>query len=372
MPDSGSVGEQRRRLLEAITLAETGWGRVHPNPLVGAVVVRGGKVVGRGAHREFGGPHAEVEALRAAGEAARGATLYVTLEPCDHQGKTPPCTAAILEAGIARVVYGAEDPHPQASGGAARLRSAGVEVVGGVERDAVRSQNAMFFHAVEREGPWLALKYALSLDARLSRTGNAPTAVTGERALEDVHRLRAGFDAILVGIGTALVDDPLLTVRGPVAARRPPLRVVLDSRARLPVSSRLVRSSAEAPVRVYSSTHADRGRLDALRDAGVDVRSVLPDRRGTLSLDAVLDDLAGSKVVSILCEGGGTLGAALLRADRVARLYTYIAPVLFGEDAVAAFPGSYGPEHGAGWRRCRVVPLGADLRVDYDRERPGG
>ncbi|MFP4623428.1 MAG: bifunctional diaminohydroxyphosphoribosylaminopyrimidine deaminase/5-amino-6-(5-phosphoribosylamino)uracil reductase RibD, partial [Gemmatimonadota bacterium] len=182
----------------ALTLAEAGWGRVHPNPLVGAVVVREGVVVGEGAHREFGGPHAEVEALRNAGDAARGSTLYVTLEPCAHHGKTPPCTTAILDHGVARVVYAAADPHPDAAGGGTRLAERGVEVVGGVEAEKARTQNALFLRPIETGRPFVALKYGLTLDARIARAPGERTAVTGPESRAAVHRLRAGFDAVLV------------------------------------------------------------------------------------------------------------------------------------------------------------------------------
>ncbi|MFW5947805.1 MAG: bifunctional diaminohydroxyphosphoribosylaminopyrimidine deaminase/5-amino-6-(5-phosphoribosylamino)uracil reductase RibD, partial [Gemmatimonadota bacterium] len=185
-------------MARALELAEAGWGRVHPNPLVGAVVVREGAVVGEGAHREHGGAHAEVEALRAAGERARGATLYVTLEPCAHHGKTPPCTDAILEHGIARVVYAVPDPHPEAGGGAERLRAAGVAVTEGVAGPAARARNALFLRPLETGRPFVALKYGLSLDGRIAARPGERTRVTGPETEAEVHRLRAGFDAVLV------------------------------------------------------------------------------------------------------------------------------------------------------------------------------
>lgn len=358
----------RAFMRRALSLAERGWGRVHPNPLVGAVVVRDGDVVGEGFHGEFGGPHAEVVALRAAGELARGATLYVTLEPCNHFGKTPPCTDAIVASGVARVVIAAEDPHPVARGGAERLRAAGIEVEIGVERDAARALNAAFFHAVERGTPFVALKYALSLDGRLSSRRGRPTAVTGNEARAEAHRLRAGFDAILVGIGTILADDPLLTVRGAVAPRVPPVRVVLDSDARLPLESRLVDTVGEAPVWVVCAADAPAERRAALEARGV--RTLAVPRVGRhIDLDAALARLGDEQVRSVFCEGGGRVGGALLEADLIERLYLFYAPKLFGRDGVPAFPGRIPAGARDGWVRRAVAEFGADVMVQLDRIR---
>src|SRR3954468_2645940 len=232
-PDDGAF------MRRALALAERGWGRTAPNPMVGAVVVRDGRVVGEGWHAEFGGPHAEVEALRAAGDRAKGATMYVTLEPCNHQGKTPPCTEALLAAGVRRVVVACEDPNPEARGGAHRLREAGVDVALGVEEDAARELNAPFFHALASDRPFVRLKLALSLDGALADHTRQPGWLTGEAARHEVHRLRADADAIAVGIGTVLADDPELTVRHVPAPRVAPTRVVFDTSARLPRTSRL-------------------------------------------------------------------------------------------------------------------------------------
>ncbi len=357
----------RAYLRRALALAERGWGRVHPNPLVGAVVVRDGAVVGEGFHGEFGGPHAEVVALRAAGSRARGATLYVTLEPCAHRGKTPPCVDAILEAGIARVVVGAEDPHPQARGGAGRLRAAGVEVEVGVERDAARALDAAFFHALERRSPYVALKYALSLDARLSARRGRFTAVTGEAAWAEVHRLRAGFDAVMIGVRTAVADDPLLTVRGDAPPRVAPVRVVLDPDARLPLAGRLLETVREAPVWVVCAEDASAARRRELETRGARTLSVPRARRG-IALDGALARLWDEGIRSILCEGGGRLGAALLEEDRVERLYLFYAPRLFGRGGVPAFPGRVPPDRRDGWHRRRLEVLGEDILMVVDRK----
>lgn len=352
----------------ALALAERGWGRVHPNPLVGAVVVRGREVLGEGWHREFGAAHAEVEALRAAGDGARGATLYVTLEPCAHHGKTPPCTEAILAAGIARVVYGAADPTTPAAGGGLLLRRAGVEVVGPMAEEPTRIQNAPFFHAAERGSPWVALKYALSLDGRLSAEPGRPTPITGPPATSEVQRLRSGFDALLVGSGTAIADDPLLTVRGEVTPRRPPVRLVADTDAALDPASRLLSSVDQAPLWVAAAEDAPGARRRRLENAGARVLR-LPRQEGGVDLKALLSALWEEGIRSLLCEGGGRLGSALLAADAVERLYLFYAPLVLGPDGAAAFIGAIptiGPDL---WSSRPPHLLGDDVLLTFDRSR---
>ncbi|HEX7049575.1 MAG TPA: bifunctional diaminohydroxyphosphoribosylaminopyrimidine deaminase/5-amino-6-(5-phosphoribosylamino)uracil reductase RibD [Longimicrobiales bacterium] len=358
----------REYMRRALALAARGWGRVHPNPLVGAVVVRDGEVVGEGAHGEYGGPHAEVVALKAAGERARGATLYVTLEPCAHYGKTPPCTDAIRAAGVARVVMAVRDPSPVAGGGAERLRAEGIEVVEGVEREAARAQNAAFFHGYEAGTPFVALKYALSLDGKLAAAPGRPTAVTGAEARAEAHRLRAGFDAILVGIGTVLADDPLLTVRGGVTPRIPPRRIVVDTAARLPLDSRLMRTIGDAPVAVVCAADAPAARRAALERAGARVLPV-PRAESGVALDAMLAALRDEGVHAVFCEGGGRLGTALLAADRVERMFLFIAPRIFGPTGVSAFGGDLARGAAAGWRLRRLEAFGNDALVVLDRAR---
>src|SRR6187551_1305855 len=237
-PDDGAW------MRRALALAERGWGQTAPNPMVGAVVVRDSAVVGEGWHAHYGGPHAEVEALRAAGEHARGATLYVSLEPCNHFGKTPPCTDAILAAGVHRVVAACADPSPVARGGADRLREAGLEVTLGLEEAAARELNAAFFHALSSDRPFVQLKLALSLDGALADHSRQPGWLTGELARREVHRMRAGSDAVAVGIGTVLADDPELTVRHASPPRVAPIRVVFDTSARLPRTSKLAQTAS--------------------------------------------------------------------------------------------------------------------------------
>ncbi len=352
-------------MARALALAERGWGRVQPNPMVGAVIVRDGTVVGEGWHGAFGGEHAEVAALREAGDAARGADLYVTLEPCAHHGKTPPCTDAIAAAGIRRVIYGAADPHPRAGGGAAALAERGVGVEGPVASDAVRSQNAPFFHRLAGGGPFLTLKLALSLDGKLGLEGEE-TRVTGAEARAAALDLRAGYDAILVGAGTARVDDPELTARGSVRPRTPPIRAVADTEARLASDARLLRSG-EGPVWVFVAADADAPSRERLERAGARVVPV-PRARDGLRVAAMLDAFAGAGAGAVLCEGGGRLAASILR-DRLAhRLHMFLAPRVFGSRGVPAFPFPDGPAGtGAGWRVTRLARRGGDAEIVWDR-----
>lgn len=353
----------RSLMARAIALAGRGRGQVSPNPLVGAVVAAGDEVVGEGAHERFAGPHAEVAALREAGVRARGATLYVSLEPCAHFGKTPPCTEAILAAGVARVVYAVRDPCPEARGGAEVLAAAGVEVTGGVLAGEAARANAAFLWRQRTGRPLVTLKLAVSMDGRIAAREGARTRLTGPEAEAETMRLRAGHDAVLVGSGTARVDDPRLTVRPPGAARRPPVRVVLDSRARLDPASRLVRSAAEAPVLVATAPDADPARLARLAGAGVEVERVPRDPAGGLDLDVVLERLASRGIASVLCEGGGELAGRLLEGGRVQRLVLLVAPVALGPGAIPSFGRAGG---GEGWRLAGCRPLGPDALLEWE------
>ncbi|OLE35398.1 MAG: riboflavin biosynthesis protein RibD [Actinobacteria bacterium 13_1_20CM_3_68_9] len=330
--------QDRVHLRRALELAEGGRGRVSPNPLVGAVLVRDGQVIGEGYHAELGGPHAEVAALddcRARGHEASGATLYVTLEPCAHQGRQPPCTDAILAAEVARVVIASEDPSEKASGrGPGIMRDEGVEVelANGEEAAAARLLNQAFRKHSRTSRPLVLMKSALSLDGRVATAGGDSRWISSEASRGLAHRWRAECDAVCVGIGTALADDPLLTARpaGPSAQRGPrqPTRVVFDSKARLPLDSRLVASVADAPLVVIASPAAPAPPKEALQRAGAEV--VVCDGNPAARVAAALGELGRRQITSVLLEGGPTLSGSFLDAGEVDELRLFIAPIVLG------------------------------------------
>ncbi len=357
----------RDHLDRAALLAQRGWGGVHPNPLVGCVLVRDGEVVGEGWHEEFGGPHAEIRALERAGAAAEGSTAYVSLEPCRHRGKTPACTRALRAAGIRRVVYGASDPGAESGGGGTALAAEGIEVVGPVfdERRAW-SENPAFHDWVGAGRTHVSLKLALSLDGGIAARSGERTAITGPEARREVHRLRAGFQGILVGGETVRVDDPLLTVREVALRRPPPVRVVVDPGLSTGAGAALLQDVEAAPVWVFCRDDAPEDRMERLEEAGARVHPVpSADGASGVSLEATLERCGAMGVQSLLCEGGGRLAAALLRAGLARRLYALVAPRVLGPDAVPGFPG-LGPVR---WRPARgPLALGDDVLLTLDRE----
>ncbi len=348
----------------ALQEAAKGLGRTHPNPVVGAVVARGGRVLGVGHHRKAGGPHAEVAALREAGEKARGADLYVTLEPCNHQGRTPPCTGAILEAGIARAFVGSIDPNPLVHGrGVRRLRSAGVEVRTGVLREACDAANETWFKFITRKLPWVVLKAAVTLDGKLAAASGDSRWVTGPRARAMVHGLRDELDAVLVGIGTALADDPRLTARGP--GQRDPVRVVVDSSARLPPDARILRQRSAAPTLVACTLRAPAARVEALQRAGAGIVRCRADRAGRVDLKDLLRLLAGRGLTSVLVEGGAGIHGSFLSQGLWDELYLFIAPKVAGGGALswAGFEGPRRMDQAPGVRIVDSSRVGDDLLV---------
>lgn len=343
LPPTGATPAELAHLERARVLAREGWGRVHPNPMVGCVLVRDGEVVGEGYHREFGGPHAEVAALEAARSRAQGATALVSLEPCDHHGKTPPCTHALIQAGVRRVVFGAEDPGADSGGGAATLRSAGIEVVGPVwDPRTAWAENPAFFHTARHASPFVAVKLAQTLDGSIAAGPGRRTRITGPEADALSHRLRTGFDALFVGAGTLRSDDPRLTVRLAPPGRTPPARMVLDPRAELPSDAALLHDARTVPLHVFTRRDAREGELERLEAAGARVHPVAYDRLG-LSLAAVLSVAWGLGIRSVLCEGGARLASTLLADGSARRLYLWIAPFAFVTPGVPAFR-DLGPE----------------------------
>ena len=313
-------------MARALALAELGWGQTAPNPMVGAVLVRDGEIVGEGYHARYGGEHAEVVALRMAGERSRGATLYVTLEPCAHHGKTPPCADAIIAAGVARVVAASTDPNPVAAGGAARLLAAGIDLEFGVGEQAARELNAPFFHAVRSKRPWVTLKLAVSLDGAIADASGQSKWITNGTSRREAHRLRSGTDAIAVGIGTVLADDPMLTVRDtPASPRVPPTRVIFDHAGRLPRDSQLVRTAREVPVILVTAKPAP-----AIAETGVEVIVAR-------TTQEALEALKQRGVRALLVEGGARLAGALLGESLVDRLVIFQSPRILGAGATGAF-----------------------------------
>jgi diaminohydroxyphosphoribosylaminopyrimidine deaminase/5-amino-6-(5-phosphoribosylamino)uracil reductase len=357
----------QRFMTLALALGQRGFGRTWPNPAVGAVLVKDGVIVGRGWTQAGGRPHAEIEALRRAGAAARGATLYVTLEPCSHYGKSPPCADAIVAAGVARVVSAIEDPNPKVAGsGHARLRAAGIAVDVGIGAAAARRHHAGHIRRMREGRPHVTLKLAVSADGKAGAAGRRPFAITGDTVRDKVHLLRAQSDAIMIGVGTALADDPVLTCRLPGMAENSPLRIVLDSALRLPLGSCLVQTTRQTPVWVIAGPQAPRAAEEALRAHGVDVMHA-SETDGRLDLAMVLQLLGARGITRLLTEGGPTLAAALLAADLVDDAVLFHSDKIIGSDGVEAL-------NAAAWASLKhqlthvtSLPVGTDRQEIYER-----
>lgn len=358
----------------AIELAKQGSGWTAPNPLVGAVVVKNGRVIGEGYHRKYGELHAERNALAACSEDPAGATLYVTLEPCCHYGKTPPCTEIIIEKKIAKVVIGSRDPNPKVAGKGTRiLREHGIEVVEDYMREACDALNPVFFHYITTKTPYVVLKFAMTLDGKIATRTGASKWITGEAARNHVHQLRGRYAGILAGIGTVLADDPMLNCR--IDGAHQPLRIILDSHLRIPMGSRLVRSAKEYPLLIVCNESArDReegaSRIQKLEEAGAKVWT-LPEKNGHPDLNVLMQRLGEEKIDSVLIEGGGTVNEAALKAHIVHHVYAYIAPKIFGgEDAKTPVEGSgiRLPQECANLRLAKITVLLNDMLLEYDVE----
>jgi diaminohydroxyphosphoribosylaminopyrimidine deaminase / 5-amino-6-(5-phosphoribosylamino)uracil reductase len=343
-PAPGASGQDLRdqdlRYMQlALSLGRRGLGRTWPNPAVGAVIVKDGVIVGRGWTQPGGRPHAETEALKRAGKAAQGATLYVTLEPCSHHGKTPPCADAIIKAGIARVVSALEDVNPQVAGqGYARLRERGIVVETGLGADEAARDHAGHSRRMREARPQVLLKLAASSDGKAGLAGRKPVGITGEVARQRVHQMRAEADAILVGIGTVLSDDPHLTCRLPGMFARSPVRVILDARLRIPLSTAIVGTAREVPVWVFGGASASPVAEDILKAKGVEVFRVEA-KDGRLDLPAVLTMLADRGVTRLMVEGGPTVAAAFLAAGLVDQAALFRSPNDIGHGGIGVLEG---------------------------------
>ncbi len=326
----------RRFMQLALTLGRRGLGNAWPNPAVGAVIVKDGVMIGRGWTQPGGRPHAEVEALGRAGRAARGATLYVTLEPCSHQGKTPPCVDAISRAGIVRVVSAMDDPNPEVAGrGHAALRSRGVAVETGLFADVAERDHAGHIRRMRDGRPHILLKLAVSADGKAGAAGRRPIAITGEAARRRVHMIRARADAILVGIGTVLADDPLLNCRLPGMDKRSPVRVVLDARLRVPLATAVVATARDTPTWVFAAPSAAAMSEEIIRTKGVEVFRIAA-RAGRLDLEQVIRTLASQGITRLMVEGGPTVAAEFVRAGLVDEVALFHAPGEIGPDGIDA------------------------------------
>jgi len=351
----------------ALALGRRGLGRTWPNPAVGAVIVKDGAIVGRGWTQPGGRPHAEIEALCRAGSAARGATLYVTLEPCSHHGKSPPCADAVIAAGLARVVSALEDPNAEVAGaGHARLRAAGIAVEVGVGADAARRDHAGHIRRMRDGRPHVTLKLAMSADGKAGAAGRKPAAITGEAARDRVHLMRAHSDAIMIGIGTAVADDPMLTCRLPGMAKNSPVRIVLDSMLRLPLDSRLVRSAHDTPVWVVTGKKAPQEAETILLAHGVAVlRS--PRSADPLDLADVLGLLAAKGMTRLMVEGGPTLAGTFIAADLVDEAMLFHGPNPIGPQGVEALAPQAMATLTSRLRRVSSEPVGSDRQDVYER-----
>lgn len=355
MASSGMADRDAAFMKRALREAVKGRGRTSPNPLVGAVIVKNGRVVGRGYHKKAGTPHAEVNAIQDAGAEARGATIYVTLEPCNHQGRTPPCTEAILRAGLRRVVIGMPDPNPQVAGGGSRyLTTCGLEVCSGILDAECRRINRPFVKLVTTGRPWVIMKAALSLDGRIAVASGQPGWISNEKSRRYTHRMRGQVDGILIGIGTALADDPSLTTRLPGPKRRDPVRIVLDVNLRLPTHARMLGLDSKAETLVFCGPCAAPAKMKSLRQAGA-VPIVTPlDTNGRIDLKEVLLELGRRHISSLLVEGGSLVHSSFLAQGLVDQLNLFYGPFFIGGDGVPV-AGEFGLQGVEQARRLKEI-----------------
>jgi diaminohydroxyphosphoribosylaminopyrimidine deaminase / 5-amino-6-(5-phosphoribosylamino)uracil reductase len=364
---ASDVAGDRRFMGLALALGRRGLGRTWPNPAVGAVIVKDGEIVGRGWTQPGGRPHAEIEALQRAGEMARGATLYVTLEPCSHHGKSPPCADAVIASGIARVVSAMEDPNPEVAGrGHARLRSAGIGVDVGIEAAAARRDHAGHVRRMRDGRPHVMLKLAISADGKAAGPGRKRVAITGNAVRDRVHLMRARSDAIVIGIGTVLADDPVLTCRLPGMAKMSPTRVVLDPSLRLPMQSRLLATAGETPLWIITGNHAPAASETAVREHGAEVLRVA-EKAGRLGLGEVLKLLAKRGITRVMVEGGPAVASALIEADLVDEALFFYSALVIGEEGLPALEPHALGMLGQHLKRISDKPVGPDRQETYER-----
>lgn len=349
----------------AIQLARQGCGWVNPNPMVGALVVKDGNIIGQGCHEGIGEPHAERNALASCQTSTSGATLYVTLEPCCHHGRTPPCTEAISERGIKRVVVGSTDPNPLVAGkGIAILRSYGIEVIEGIAKGECDKLNESFFHYIQNRTPYVVMKYAMTMDGKIATHSGNSQWITGSAARQRVHEDRHRYSSIMTGIGTVLTDNPLLTCR--LAHTKNPLRIICDTGLRTPLQAKIVTTTDSAPTMI-ATTITDTRKHQPYLDAGCEIM-VLPQKAGHIDLNSLMQRLGEKQIDSLLLEGGATLNWSAMQSGIVNKVQAYIAPKLFGGSAKTSVEGLgvYHPDEAFLLSKPIITQLGEDILLESE------
>ena len=366
MKNTTDMEQDRQYMKMALELAQKGMGFTAPNPMVGAVIVKNGRVIGQGYHRKYGELHAEREALAACTEEPEGASIYVTLEPCCHYGKQPPCVDAILEAGIRRVIIGSSDPNPLVAGKGIRiLKDHGIEVTENILKEECDKLNEAFFYYIQNKKPYVVMKYAMTMDGKIAAYTGESKWVTGEAARIHVQKQRLKYTGIMVGVGTVLADDPMLTCR--LENSRNPVRIICDSHLRTPLTSKIVRTAATIPT-IIASSSKDQQKIKNYEELGCQVLYV-PEKNGHIDLNRLMELLGAAKIDSILLEGGGSLNWSALESGIVQKVQTYIAPKLFGgEEAKTPVEGKGFPDPASAvlLKNSEITRLGDDLLIESE------
>lgn len=369
MKNTTDMEQDRQYMKMALELAQKGMGFTAPNPMVGAVIVKNGKIIGQGYHRKYGGLHAEREALAACTEEPEGASIYVTLEPCCHYGKQPPCVNAILEAGIRRVIIGSSDPNPLVAGKGIRiLKDHGIEVTENILKEECDKLNEAFFYYIQNKKPYVVMKYAMTMDGKIAAYTGESKWVTGEAARIHVQEQRLKYTGIMVGVGTVLADDPMLTCR--LENSRNPVRIICDSHLRTPLTSKIVRTAETIPT-ILASSSKDQQKIKNYEELGCQVLYV-PEKNGHIDLNRLMELLGAAKIDSILLEGGGSLNWSALESGIVQKVQTYIAPKLFGgEEAKTPVEGKGFPDPASAvlLKNSEIIRLGDDFLIESEVKR---
>ena len=369
MKNTTDMEQDRQYMKMALELAQKGMGFTAPNPMVGAVIVKNGRIIGQGYHRKYGGLHAEREALAACTEEPEGASIYVTLEPCCHYGKQPPCVNAILEAGIRRVIIGSSDPNPLVAGKGIRiLKDHGIEVTENILKEECDKLNEAFFYYIQNKKPYVVMKYAMTMDGKIAAYTGESKWVTGEAARIHVQEQRLKYTGIMVGVGTVLADDPMLTCR--LENSRNPVRIICDSHLRTPLTSKIVRTAETIPT-ILASSSKDQQKIKNYEEMGCQVLYV-PEKNGHIDLNRLMELLGAAKIDSILLEGGGSLNWSALESGIVQKVQTYIAPKLFGgEEAKTPVEGKGFPDPASAvlLKNSEIIRLGDDFLIESEVKR---